>query len=153
MASQLLNAHSYLGQAGKGQSRDALVPSPDVPQLGALTPSGAIVTAFCAFALAWLIHWTRGGKSSNSGKGRFVVFIAVLVVLAVVLYAYMRRQWLQYLRQQSLSEISDFVAHAQQFDGAAAGALSLVQEVELVSRGYRMSVILYVQGENILTVI
>lgn len=98
------------------------------------------MTASCAFVLAWLVHWTRGGRSSSAGMGRVAVFLTVLVLLAIVLYAYMRRQWLQYLRQQSLSEISEFVAKAQEFDSAAAGALSLVQEVELVSRGYRMYV-------------
>jgi hypothetical protein len=71
-------------------------------------------------------------------------------MLAVVLYAYMRRQWLQYLRQQSLSEMSEFIAKAQEFDDAAAGALSLVQEVELVSRGYRMLVMLYVRSGQLL---
>ncbi len=50
----------------------------------------------------------------------------------------MRRQWLQYVRQHTLAEISDFVSQAREFDSVAAGALTLVQEVELVSRGYRM---------------
>jgi len=35
-------------------------------------------------------------------------------------------------------EISNFVGIAHDFDMAAAGALTLVQEVELVSRGYRL---------------
>ncbi|KAK0118759.1 hypothetical protein ONS95_007641 [Cadophora gregata] len=58
----------------------------------------------------------------------------------MVSYAYMRRQWLQYLRQQSLAEISDLSVKAQELDSVIAGALALVQEVELVSRGYRISV-------------
>jgi hypothetical protein len=66
------------------------------------------------------------------------VFLASLICLSLILYAYMRRKWLHYLRQQTLSEISDFVLTAQQFDHVAANAMSLVQEVELVSRGYRM---------------
>jgi hypothetical protein len=91
-----------------------------------------------AFALAWLINWARGGGTSVAGKGRVVVVSVLLVVVAAILYAYVRRQWLQYLRQQTLSEASEFVAKAQEFDSAVAGALTLVQEVELVSRGYRM---------------
>jgi len=66
------------------------------------------------------------------------VFLAVVVVLAVISYAYVRRQWLRYLRQQTLAEASEFIAKTQEFDTVAAGALTLVQEVELVSRGYRM---------------
>jgi len=65
--------------------------------------------------------------------------LVLLLVVAAISYAYVRRQWLQYLRQQTLSEASEFVAKAQEFDSAVAGALTLVQEVELVSRGYRIS--------------
>ncbi|KAH7364606.1 Mysoin-binding motif of peroxisomes-domain-containing protein [Rhexocercosporidium sp. MPI-PUGE-AT-0058] len=139
VASQLLNAHSYPGQAIQGQSRDAVVPTPDAPQIGAISLAGAAVTASVAFALAWLIHWTRGDGSS-AGKGRMSVFLVVIIVLSIVSYAHMRRQWLQYLRQQSLAEISDFSTKAQGLDSVVAGALTLVQEVELVSRGYRISV-------------
>jgi hypothetical protein len=138
VASQLLNAHSYLGQATYVPSRDAAVPTPDAPQIGAFTLAGVAVTASFAFAMAWLIHWAKGGANSTAGKGRMVVLLAIIIILAVTSYAYMRRQWLQYLRQQSLAEISEFVVKGHDFDTAAAGALTLVQEVELVSRGYRM---------------
>lgn len=139
VASQLLNTHSFLGQTNHGQSRDASVPAPDAPQLGNVTLAGLAVTASFAFGLAWLIHWTRGGGNSVAGKGRMFIFLAFLVGFTVISYAYMRRQWLQYLRQQSLAEVSEFVAKAQELDTVVAGALTLVQEVELVSRGYRIS--------------
>ncbi|KAH6709658.1 Mysoin-binding motif of peroxisomes-domain-containing protein [Leptodontidium sp. MPI-SDFR-AT-0119] len=139
VASQLLNAHSYLGQAIQGQSRDAVVPTPDAPQIGAISIAGAAVTASVAFALVWLIHWTRGDGTST-GRGRIAVFLVVIILLSMVSYAYMRRQWLQYLRQQSLAEMSDFSTKAQGLDSVVAGALTLVQEVELVSRGYRISI-------------
>ena len=84
-----------------------------------------------------MVHWVRGGQP-GSGLGRIAVLLLVIGALAVVAYAYVKRQWLQYLRQQTLSEISHFVGVAQEFDTAAAGALTLVQEVELVSRGYRL---------------
>lgn len=90
-----------------------------------------------AFALAWMIHWVRDGKEGN-GLGRLAVFFVVVGVLTVLSYAYVRRQWLQYLRQQNLSEVTRFVGLAHEFDTAASGALTLVQEVELVSRGYRL---------------
>lgn len=136
MASQLLNTHSYLGQTGH-PSRQTTLPAPDAPQHGPLTLTGTAVTASVAFALAWMIHWVRGGKP-GSGLGRIAVLLLVIGGLAVVSYAYVRRQWLQYLRQQTLSEVSHFVGVAQEFDASAAGALTLVQEVELVSRGYRL---------------
>ncbi|KAH8813988.1 Mysoin-binding motif of peroxisomes-domain-containing protein [Hyaloscypha sp. PMI_1271] len=139
VASQLLSAHSYLGQAVHGQSRDSSLRTLNAPLPGSFTLAGAGLTAVLAFALAWLIHWTRGDGDFVAGRGRRAVFLAVMGVFIVVGYAYIRRQWLQYLRQQTLVEISEFVGTAHDFDTAAAGALILVQEVELVSRGYRIS--------------
>lgn len=138
MASQLLNAHSYGGHFMPAPSREAAVPTPDAPQIGAFTLAGVAVTASFAFATAWLIHWMKGGAFSTAGKGRMMGFLIIISALAIISYAYMRRQWLQYLRQQTLSEISGFVAKSHDFDLATSGALSLIQEVELVSRGYRM---------------
>lgn len=135
VASQLLNTHSYLGQTGQ-PTRQLTLPVPDAPNV-ALTLRGTASTASIAFASAWMVNWVRGGKQGN-GLGRVIVLLLAIGALAVVAYAYVRRQWLQYLRQQALSEISHFVGVAQQFDTAAAGALTLVQEVELVSRGYRL---------------
>jgi len=138
VASQLLSEHSYLGQPVHGQSRDPSLRTPTAPVPGSFTLGGAGATALLAFAVAWLIHWTRGDGESVAGKGRIVVFLAVMIAFIAVGYAYVRRRWLQYLRQQTLAEISEFVVTAHDFDTAAAGALTLVQEVELVSRGYRM---------------
>ena len=52
---------------------------------------------------------------------------------------YLRRQWLRYRRQQALTEINSFVSHSHEIDGVVGAALGLIQEVELVSRGYRLS--------------
>lgn len=114
------------------------MPMPSTPQLGTSTVAGAITTAAMAFVLAFLIHWARGGGASVSGKGRTVVVLAFVGALTAIAYAHMRRQWLQYLRQQTLAEVSEYVSKAQGFDAVAASALTLVQEVELVSRGYKM---------------
>ncbi|KAH6675507.1 Mysoin-binding motif of peroxisomes-domain-containing protein [Halenospora varia] len=139
VASQLLNAHSYLGQSTQGKSNHAPVPSLETSQIGPVTPAGAVLTASFAFTLAWLLHWTRGERNSSISKGRIVIFFTILGLLVVVTYTYLRRQWLQYLRQQILAEVSTFVMKAQDFDAAASSSMSLIQEVELVSRGYRIS--------------
>ena len=80
-----------------------------------------------------------------------LISLVALLISVVIIYAYMRRQWLQYLRQQTISEISIFVGIAQEFDHVAAGAMTLVQEVELVSRGYRLSVFQFVICLQLLT--
>ncbi|KAG9238642.1 Mysoin-binding motif of peroxisomes-domain-containing protein [Amylocarpus encephaloides] len=139
VASQLLSAHSQLGFAAHARTKDVSLPSPSVPQLSNLTITGAILTASSSFALAWLVHWARGDRNSPIGVGRVFVLCGIFICLAVISYSYFRRQWLQYLRQQNLKEVSAFVAKAQDFDSAVSASLSLVQEVELVSRGYRIS--------------
>ncbi|RDW78147.1 hypothetical protein BP5796_05999 [Coleophoma crateriformis] len=139
VASQLLSTHSYLSQGQHGQSRELPVSLPSAPQLGPFTFTGACATACLAFSLVWLIHWARGGADSVVGRWRMALVLALMLVLAFVSYTYIRRQWLQYLRQQTLLEASEYVSKAQAFDNVAAAALTLVQEVELVSRGYRIS--------------
>lgn len=60
------------------------------------------------------------------------------VVLATILYAYFRRQRLHNLRIQALESASSMITCAQSFDAAASETVTLIQEVEVVSRGYRM---------------
>ncbi|KAL3424790.1 proliferating cell nuclear antigen [Phlyctema vagabunda] len=140
VASQLLNTHSFLSQGTLGHSRPDSLAIPIAPKVGSFTLAGAALTALGAFVLAWLIHWARGTTNNSIlGRGRIFVVLTFLVVLATVSYAHMRRQWLQYLRQQTLVETSEFISKAQGFDEVASAALTLVQEVELVSRGYRIS--------------
>lgn len=65
--------------------------------------------------------------------------MTTLVAIAiVVLYAYSRRQRLVNLRMQAVEGASSLTSIAQSFDAVASAALTLIQEVELVSRGYRM---------------
>ncbi len=64
--------------------------------------------------------------------------LSVSVITLGALYALLRRQWLHYLRAQAVETASSLTASAQNFDAAAAAAMTWIQEVELVSRGYRM---------------
>lgn len=135
VASQLLSTHSYLGQAVHTPSRDPNVASRRIQRRGASTLAGALVTVCFVFSLVWLMKWVIDGRY---GMIRMGIALIVLLGLGFIFQAYMRRQWLHYLRQQALLETSEFVAKAQEFDQIAAAAITLVQEVELVSRGYRM---------------
>lgn len=64
--------------------------------------------------------------------------IAVAAIIAVALHAYSRRQRLVNLRIQAVEGASSVTSTAQSFDAVASAALTLIQEVEVVSRGYRM---------------
>lgn len=64
--------------------------------------------------------------------------LTLVAATATLLYAYARRRWLQSLRHQAVQRATLLVSNAQIFDASAFAAASLIQEVELVSRGYRM---------------
>lgn len=66
--------------------------------------------------------------------------LVAIAIVATAFYVYARRQLLQYLRHRAISLSSDLVTSLQAFDASSSSALQLIQEVELVSRGYRLSV-------------
>ncbi|KAI9845781.1 MAG: hypothetical protein M1838_001542 [Thelocarpon superellum] len=144
VASQLLSPHistsHYSGLADTSTSRAGSASS-STPSYGQITVSlrGAIVTATGAFALVWVLYWARGGASGRLSLGRVAVVLLLLGVLTALGVAFARRQWLQYLRRQAIEAATEFVATSQAFDATATAAMTLIQEVEVVSRGYRIS--------------
>ncbi|KAF2723311.1 hypothetical protein K431DRAFT_28216 [Polychaeton citri CBS 116435] len=142
VASQLLN--EYLDH-GTLRSATVSIPSLDGESEQAGLPTlatslyGAAATALVAFALVYLVHWSRNGKGGFLSKGRLALVLAILTAAALLGYGYVRRQWLKYLRQQAVKAGSNLTMRWQGFETAASSALSLIQEVELVSNGYRLS--------------
>ncbi|KAK3341776.1 Mysoin-binding motif of peroxisomes-domain-containing protein [Lasiosphaeria hispida] len=138
VASQLLSGHSIAGQQHYyNRSKEETV----APSHNAIAPTstGLAATAAGALLVAWIMSWVYYGGYSHLTKKR-VLFAAVLLVAGgFASHVYIRQQWLRYLREQAMAEVSTFVAKAQDFDSASSAALSLIQEVELVSRGYRIS--------------
>ena len=138
MASQLLNEHSAPSYS---TAADILSSSP-VKESSSFSasfgPNGAVATALTSFSLVWLIHWSRSRNGSGLDIRKVAVLIILLPLVVVVFYAFARRQWLKFLRYQSIQAASVFVINAQAFDAAASASVVFIQEVELVSRGYRM---------------
>ena len=141
VASQLLNEHSK----PFAYKRQALpLPAGDWPlkaeqQTGfKLSPTGLTVTGTTAVALAYLIKRLQGVDVSDYSITTIGIVISVVVLIATTLYYYARRQWLHYLRVRSMENAKSLTTNAQNFDAAASAAFILVQEVELVSRGYNM---------------
>lgn len=100
---------------------------------------GAAATAVAAFALVYVIHWARSSRSGFLSKSRLAIALAVFAVLAIVGYAYVRRQWLKFLRRNAVSTASTLTGNWQAFEVSSSSALSFIQEVELVSKGYRLT--------------
>lgn len=89
--------------------------------------------------LVCVLHWAK----SAPNKGRILVVLALIAVLGIASYGYLRRQWLKYLRHQAVDAASGLTTNLQAFEVSTTAVLSLVQEVELVSKGYRMCVMHY----------
>ncbi|KAL2170081.1 hypothetical protein VTG60DRAFT_5353 [Thermothelomyces hinnuleus] len=137
VASQLLSGHSIAAHPNsQSRSNDA----PEAAQNAATpTTTGVLAAAAAALVVAWMVKWVHSGGWAHLTKKRVTFTALVLVAVAVVSQAYLKQQWLRYLRNQALSEVATFVSRSQHFDSACSAALSLIQEVELVSRGYRIS--------------
>lgn len=138
MASQLLNEHSAPSYTSArdvvSSAREANVPFISA----AFGIQGAIVTASTSFSIAWLLHWTRSRAGPGFNPRKLVVILIIVPVLGVLFYVFARRQWLKYLRHQAVDVAATFIGNAQGFDSAASASVVFIQEVELVSRGYRM---------------
>ncbi|KAL1585853.1 hypothetical protein WHR41_05119 [Cladosporium halotolerans] len=143
VASQLLN--EYLDQGSlppptaiSSQGADGVANEPAIFN-NANSLYGAAATAGVAFAAVWLIHWARSAKGGYLNKGRVTFVMAVFALLALVGYAYVRKQWVKYLRQQAVGGATELTTNWQAFEISSTSALQFIQEVELVSKGYRLS--------------
>lgn len=133
IASQLLSGHSGLGHH---QAHPNPTPSNNDDQR-LLSTEGILASILVALAVAVILSWVL----QNGITRKRLIFLLLLCVAGLLLgQIHMKRQWLRYRREQSLSEITTFITNSHNFDSATGAALSLVQEVELVSRGYRMLV-------------
>lgn len=138
IASQLLSGHSVAARRQVGT--DALGAIAEQSNQSLLSSEGIAASIFGALALAVVLSWVFGQSQSYVTRKRLIFLVILLVAFVILGQVYMRRQWLRYRREQSLSEMSIFVATSYDFDSATEATLALVQEVELVSRGYRMQV-------------
>ncbi|OBT62995.1 hypothetical protein VE03_07626 [Pseudogymnoascus sp. 23342-1-I1] len=139
VASQLLNDRQYHGQGYGSKSPPRSSQEVPVTSLKTFSPRGAVVTASVAFGVTWMIRWGSAGRDWISITLRCIIIAAMLVTAAIIGQAYLRRKWLHYLREQNITEATRLVGQTQYLDSAVSAALSLIQEVELVSRGYRLS--------------
>lgn len=138
VASQLLNEHSAPSYTSAADVVSAAQPA-DLPSLSTTFGlQGAIVTATTSFSIAYLLHWSRSKTGYGLNPRRVGALLLLVPVLGVLFYVFAKRQWQKYLRHQAVEAAGVFVGNAQGFDSAASASVVFIQEVELVSRGYRM---------------
>ncbi|KAJ5688696.1 hypothetical protein N7462_003088 [Penicillium macrosclerotiorum] len=118
VASQLLNEHSAPSYTSAADVVSAAQPA-ELPSLDDI--------------------WTTGRHCLGINPRKVGVLLVLVPVLGVFFYAFAKRQWLKYLRHQAVEAAGIFIGNAQGFDSAASASVVFIQEVELVSRGYRIS--------------
>lgn len=144
VASQLLNEHVNVSHYDRKFEEDPLSLDEDASSdiFGSQyaksrywAGSGGFVLA-SSLLLAWVL---RGGNGrSGIGRGRAIAALLLSVMVAIFLFAHARRTWLRSLRSKAVEFAALFVKNSQSFDVLASNAVTLIQEVELVSRGYRL---------------
>ncbi|KAL8740378.1 MAG: hypothetical protein Q9190_006916 [Brigantiaea leucoxantha] len=100
---------------------------------------GLFLTTASAFALAWSIYWSSGIIGAQTSIWRVLLIPLIAALSCTVLHAYFRRQRLHWVRVQALESASSLISSAQNFDAAITASIIFIQEIELVSRGYRIS--------------
>lgn len=140
VASQLLNEYPDLGSLHTAPLRPRTPDTASGPlnlESKPVNITGVVVTISLALAVVLLMHWVRGAKIN---KTRVLVALLCIAVAGIIFYARIRRQWLKHLRQQAVESVSDLTTNVKGFELTSTAALSLIQEVELVSKGYRLCV-------------
>lgn len=141
VASQLLNEHSnpktYRRQTFPAPLEDGSLQRDN--ERG-FVPSrlGLFLTGVIAFSLASSARWLQSRAVVPHDSSQICLFASAIFVISLTSYYYLRRQWLQNLRVQAIEGASSLTSNAQDFDAAASAGIILIQEVELVSRGYNM---------------
>ncbi|KAF2099339.1 hypothetical protein NA57DRAFT_38732 [Rhizodiscina lignyota] len=139
VASELLEEHTNQApfKANSTPNESTLAPSPIDFKI--ITPASAIATGVAALTLIWLVHWSRGSLRAHTfNKSKAAIVLVALTIVATVFYVYARRQLLLYLRHQAVTSVSTLATNLHSFDASSSSAILLIQEVELVSRGYRL---------------
>lgn len=100
---------------------------------------GAGVALTLSFLTAWILHWC-----STLSPGFAIHWLSLcgmmipLLIMAVVVYGYAGKKSLQRVRRMAVEALSDLISQSQSLDNLARSAVGLIQEVEIVSRGYEM---------------
>ncbi|ORY62187.1 Mysoin-binding motif of peroxisomes-domain-containing protein [Pseudomassariella vexata] len=101
--------------------------------------NGAIVAAALGLGFACLCRWFFVGGVLRITLWRAIVAAVLVLLVVLITRVYMRRQWLEYITEQTAAQANAFSQLSEEFDSAAGAACNFIMEVELIARGYRIS--------------
>ncbi|CCJ29091.1 unnamed protein product [Pneumocystis jirovecii] len=98
------------------------------------------VSSGCIVALAFGIKWSfKKDVQQISKKIRYFSVFFSCIVGSLLFYVYYSRIYFKNIQKQAIFFMKRFVDTSQRFDITVNKTLALIQEVELVSRGYLLS--------------
>jgi hypothetical protein len=112
-------------------------------------PGGILLAAVVASPILYVLRSIRNGWSESFSWAAISLLCCSIAVVGSLLYAYARRQMLKSLRKQAVTGVTSFVSAMQEYESTSATLLTFIQEVELVSKGYRLYVIIIFLRVNV----
>lgn len=98
------------------------------------------ISGICMVVLALVINWNfKSNIYRIDARVRYFFLFIISVLLALFLYIYHFRIYSKYVQKRAIFFMKRFVDTSQHFDITINKTLSLIQEVELISRGYLLS--------------
>jgi Mysoin-binding motif of peroxisomes len=138
ITSNLLHEHTGTStlRLGSVHRKDSGLPESD--DVANWTLDGAVVAITIPAAASWMLKWSLSASSIWIALLRLGLLCVLLYLTKELLDAHSRRQRLYYLRQEVVKGINVAVINLDAFDKSSAAAITLIQEVEAVSRGYHL---------------
>ncbi|ERF72207.1 hypothetical protein EPUS_02094 [Endocarpon pusillum Z07020] len=101
---------------------------------------GAAVTIWISFLTVWMLHWVETQSSTSTRYWfKFCVLSVLMLGLAIGIFRHARRSISLQIRHDPMQALLDLVTNCHALDQVMRSALSLIQEAEIVSRGYEIS--------------
>ena len=141
VASQLLDECSGQTNSSHAVTHKALDANKTIEHNFAIVNAsfeGTIICTILALVLVWLVGRLREYISHNGAPGSLIMVLALCAVVALLGWGYIRTRLVCRVRQRTIDVASAFVANLRALEISTSNALTYIQEIDLVSRGYRM---------------
>lgn len=101
---------------------------------------GAIICTILVLALVWLVHRFKHYINHKGATSSLIIALALCAIVALIGWEYVRTRLSCKIRQRTIDVTSAFVANLRAFEASTSSALTYIQGLDLVSRGYRLYV-------------